>query len=143
MTPDCGDWYKFTFPSSVSASSLIFNDGTKQTADLKVTAGKKYYDGVWLTAEPEGPCQQTLGIEENDLVKSSVLVHPNPVSRNLNISSNSAPVFYQIIGILGNVLQEGSPNDGPIDVSALRTGVYVIKVKLENGKQYFKKFVKE
>jgi hypothetical protein len=56
MTPDCGDWYTFTFPSTVSASSVIFNDGTSQTTNLTATAGIKYYDGGWLSAEPVGRC---------------------------------------------------------------------------------------
>ncbi len=56
MTPDCGDWYSYTFPSTVSASSLIFNDGTLKTGDLNATAGVKYYDGGWLSSEPSGRC---------------------------------------------------------------------------------------
>jgi hypothetical protein len=35
---------------------LIFNDGTLKTADLTATAGIKYYDAGWLTAEPVGRC---------------------------------------------------------------------------------------
>ena len=56
MTADCGDWYKFTFPSTVSASNLIFNDGTLKTIDLSTTAGIKYFDGSWLNAEPANRC---------------------------------------------------------------------------------------
>ena len=56
MTNDCGDWYKYTFPSTVSASNLIFNDGTLKTADLNATAGIKYYDGAWLANEPANRC---------------------------------------------------------------------------------------
>lgn len=56
MTQDCGDWYTFTFPSTVSASNLIFNDGTLKTADLTATAGIKYYDAAWLSAEPANRC---------------------------------------------------------------------------------------
>jgi hypothetical protein len=56
MTKDCGDWYSYTFPSTVSASNLVFNDGTLKTADLVATAGIKYYDTVWLGAEPVSRC---------------------------------------------------------------------------------------
>jgi len=62
MTLDCGSWYKFTFPSTVSASNLIFNDGTLQTADLSATAGIKYYDNAWLSAEPANRCPTTLTV---------------------------------------------------------------------------------
>ncbi len=57
MTLDCGSWYKFTFPSTVSASNLIFNDGASQTADLNATAGIKYYDNGWLSGPPANRCQ--------------------------------------------------------------------------------------
>ncbi|PWA06857.1 starch-binding protein [Flavobacterium psychrotolerans] len=70
MTLDCGDWYKYTFPSTVSASSLLFNDGTLKTVDLKATAGIKYYDNAWLVAEPIGRCAI--------LPKSSVTVYFKP-----------------------------------------------------------------
>lgn len=62
MTLDCGSWYRFTFPSTVSASNIIFNDGTLQTADLNTTAGIRYYDNGWLTTTPANRCQTTLTV---------------------------------------------------------------------------------
>jgi hypothetical protein len=56
MTKDCGDWYKYTFPTTVTASNLLFNDGTLKTADLNTTAGIKYYDSAWLSTEPTNRC---------------------------------------------------------------------------------------
>jgi hypothetical protein len=141
MTEDCGGWYKFTFPTGVTASSLIFTDGTLQTTDLNATVEKKYYSAGWLSAVPLDICK--LGIEENESFKSSVVIYPNPVSNIFSVSSDSASVFYQIIGLQGNVLCEGIPNNEKIDVSSLRPGAYVIKVKFENGKEYIKKFIKK
>lgn len=51
MTAVCNGWYSFTFPSGLTSTSLIFNDGTSQTADLSTTA-TRYYDGAWLTTTP-------------------------------------------------------------------------------------------
>ncbi len=62
MTLDCGSWYRFTFPSTVSASNIIFNDGTLQTADLSATAGIRFYDNAWLTSAPANRCQTTLTV---------------------------------------------------------------------------------
>ena len=62
MTLDCGSWYKFTFPSTVSASNIIFNDGTLQTADLSATAGNRYYDNGWLTNAPTNRCQTSVTV---------------------------------------------------------------------------------
>ncbi|QLC65725.1 starch-binding protein [Flavobacterium sp. LPB0248] len=56
MTQDCGDWYKYTFPSTVSASNLLFNDGNLKTGDLSTTAGIKFYDSGWLSGEPANRC---------------------------------------------------------------------------------------
>jgi len=56
MTQDCGDWYVFTFPSTVTASNIIFTDGTLKTADLTAAAGIKYYDSAWLSTEPANRC---------------------------------------------------------------------------------------
>ena len=62
MTLDCGSWYKYTFPSTVSAANLIFNDGTLQTTDLNATAGVKYYDNGWLGAEPTNRCPTAMTV---------------------------------------------------------------------------------
>lgn len=62
MTLDCGSWYKFTFPSTVSASNLIFNDGTLQTADLSATAGSRFYDNGWLASEPANRCPSSMTV---------------------------------------------------------------------------------
>lgn len=62
MTLDCGSWYRFTFPSTVSASNIIFNDGTLQTADLSANAGIRYYDNGWLNSAPTNRCQTTLTV---------------------------------------------------------------------------------
>lgn len=63
MTKDCGDWYKFTFPNTASASNLIFNDGTLKTLDL-TASGIRFYDGAWLASEPVNRCpiQSTLTV---------------------------------------------------------------------------------
>lgn len=62
MTVDCGSWYKFTFPSTVTATNLIFNDGSLQTADLNATAGTRYYDAGWLAAAPANRCPTAMTV---------------------------------------------------------------------------------
>ncbi len=62
MTVDCGSWYKFTFPSTVTATNLIFNDGTSQTADLNATAGTRFYDSGWLASAPANRCPTTMTV---------------------------------------------------------------------------------
>lgn len=62
MTVDCGSWYRFTFPSTVTATNLIFNDGTLQTADLNATAGTRFYDSGWLASAPANRCPTTMTV---------------------------------------------------------------------------------
>jgi Alpha amylase, catalytic domain/Starch-binding module 26/Alpha-amylase C-terminal beta-sheet domain/Fn3 associated/Chitobiase/beta-hexosaminidase C-terminal domain/Secretion system C-terminal sorting domain len=56
MTNDCGDWYKYTFPATVSATNLLFTDGTLKTVDLTCAAGIKFYNNAWLASEPANRC---------------------------------------------------------------------------------------
>lgn len=51
MTTECNGWFKYTFPAGVSATNLIFNDGTNQTADLSTNVSR-FYDGGWLASAP-------------------------------------------------------------------------------------------
>ena len=41
-------WYKFQFDNNVASASLIFNDGTNQTADLSRQGDGCYSSGNWL-----------------------------------------------------------------------------------------------
>jgi PKD repeat protein len=51
MTADCNGWFKYTFPTAVSSTNLIFTDGTNQTADL-TTSTSRFFDGTWLSTTP-------------------------------------------------------------------------------------------
>lgn len=57
MTPDCNDWFKFTFPSTVTSVDLTFRDAIgNQTGMLTGVNGNKFYDNGWLPAEPINRC---------------------------------------------------------------------------------------
>jgi alpha-amylase len=231
MTSDCGSWYKFTFPSTVSASNLIFNDGTLQTADLSATAGIKYYDNGWLSAEPTNRCPTAMtvyfkppttwtsapkihywnaiptgsvanttwpgmtmvtdvngfykctivgatsvnlvfnngnsgaGNQTADLLNksngysytwgaaarlidgeeftlNSAILFPNPVVGILQISSESSILSYRIVNIQGAVLKEGKLNENAIDVQNLKSGLYFLQLKFENGQEEIRRFIK-
>ncbi|MFN9115770.1 MAG: starch-binding protein, partial [Bacteroidota bacterium] len=40
----------------------IFNDGTRQTADLNTTAGIRYYDSGWLASAPANRCPSSMTV---------------------------------------------------------------------------------
>lgn len=53
MTADATDWYKFTFPSTVTSSSLVFNDGgSNKTVDLTRNKNGWYSNGTWSDTDP-------------------------------------------------------------------------------------------
>jgi glycosidase len=54
MTADANGWWKFTFPSTVTSTSLLFHNGSgTQTADLTRNKTGWYKDGVWYDSNPE------------------------------------------------------------------------------------------
>ena len=135
MVADLNGFYKYTIVGPTSVN-LIFSNGStganNQTAELlNKTDG---YSFSW---------EETLGNIENERVENLVTIYPNPASHILHISSDSHSVFYQIIGMHGKVLREGIPINNTIDVSSLNEGIYVVKIKFENEKQYYKKFIKK
>jgi alpha-amylase len=51
-----GNWYKFTFPSTVTSTSLLFNSNgstTNKTADLTRNKTGWYKDGLWYDTNPD------------------------------------------------------------------------------------------
>jgi hypothetical protein len=99
MTQDCGSWYKFTFPTTVSATNLLFNDGNLKTADLICSAGIKYYDGAWLNAEPEGRC--TVLVPAPDCTNSKpggAFATGTTINVVLTANVNTSTIYYTLDG---------------------------------------------
>ncbi|MGA9637645.1 T9SS type A sorting domain-containing protein [Flavobacterium sp.] len=73
---------------------------------------------------------------------NTIGVYPNPVKNQLTINASStidATIIYDILGkpVLSSV------NSNSIDVSALNSGTYIVKVILDNGSSSTKKIIKE
>jgi Starch-binding module 26/Secretion system C-terminal sorting domain/Glycosyl hydrolase family 57/Fn3 associated/Chitobiase/beta-hexosaminidase C-terminal domain len=97
MTKDCGDWYKFTFPSTVSASNLLFNDGNLKTADLNATGGIKYYDAAWLTSEPTNRCPVIVPDFSNSKV-GGTFTTGTTVNVVLTANETTSTIYYTLDG---------------------------------------------
>ncbi|WP_299129034.1 LamG-like jellyroll fold domain-containing protein [uncultured Winogradskyella sp.] len=81
-----------------------------------------------------------LSVEEFDAV-NDLIIYPNPTSSFINIETKfefKNAVIYSILG--KEVLQISSKS---INISELNNGVYLIKVKDENGNISIKRFVKQ
>ena len=97
MTQDCGDWYTYTFPSTVSASNLVFTDGTLKTVDLTATAGVKYYDSAWLTAEPANRCP-AVAPDFTILQAGGTFTAGTTVNAVLTANVNTSTIYYTLDG---------------------------------------------
>lgn len=81
-----------------------------------------------------------VGIKELDK-KEIISIYPNPVSKTLNIKSNSKTNSeMEITNSLGQTVLKQNYSES-IDVSKLESGYYILKVTGE--KNYYSKFIKE
>jgi hypothetical protein len=88
----------------------------------------------------------------NDLTKidkfienQNIAIYPNPTSGKIHIALSENVIHCQIIGLMGNVLQETSPSNSnfDLDLSGLPSGMYLIKLLMADGKSAYRKVVKQ
>ena len=75
----------------------------------------------------------------------NIALYPNPTSGKIHIALSENVIHCQIVGLMGNVLQETSPSspDFELDLSGLPSGMYLVKVLFADGRIAFKKVVKQ
>ena len=76
----------------------------------------------------------------DDVMNVNFSVYPNPVSDRLNIECGAAVREVNVIDMTGRTVITSTSTD--INVSALATGVYMVRVATETG-MGMQKFVKE
>ena len=102
------------------------------------TTNKWSVEGVTLSIN----FSQVLSVEDNLNNKMEELrLFPNPAS-NI-ISFNLTPKLIQIYDIRGKLLKSHSSGSKKVDVSNLKTGVYIVKFLTKNGDVFFKKLMKK
>jgi spore coat protein CotH len=74
----------------------------------------------------------------------NIAIYPNPTSGKIHIVLSENATRCQVIGLMGNVLQETSPSspDFELDLSGLPSGMYLVKVQFADGRTAFRKVVK-
>ena len=82
----------------------------------------------------------TLGIDSNTFEMNNVIIYPNPTSSFLQIQMNGVIKYATIYSLLGTKVKEVKTNT--INVSSLKSGIYLIRVTNENGQSFSKRFVK-
>lgn len=86
------------------------------------------------------PCPQSTLSNDDVVLKKSVKVYPNPVSNLLTITSEETISEVVIYNMLGQIMMTKTVNDnqGTIDVAALKTGSYFVKMQSASGSQTVK-----
>lgn len=83
----------------------------------------------------------TLSIDELASIAKTIKIYPNPVKNILKIETESVISKIEVYTLLGKeILKKESKN---IDVSALKQGLYFIKVTSSEGIETVKRFVKQ
>ena len=86
----------------------------------------------------------TSTLSTNDFSKNKITLYPNPTKDFLNFTllETNAAITYEINNLLGEKVSYGDLNTNSISVSDLANGVYIIKVKTNEG-VFTSKFIKE
>ena len=82
---------------------------------------------------------------EKFIENQNIALYPNPTSGKIHVALSENAIHCQIVGLMGNVLQETSPlsPDFELDLSGLPSGMYLIKLQMADGKSVFRKVVKQ
>jgi hypothetical protein len=90
-------------------------------------------------------CGNPSGIKDHSL-KTNTFIYPNPTKDILNIKTTAPFVNVSVFDILGKEIpahSEYQNTTGKIFVEDFLPGAYFIKIRFENGKQAYIKFIKE
>lgn len=81
-------------------------------------------------------------VNENEDIKAKI--YPNPTNGIVNISGENI-VNVEVVNIMGQVVLSKicDADETKIDISSLNTGVYLIKLKTKDGKEFAERIVKE
>ncbi len=126
-------------PSFACRMVSIFAPGTSAYAQVGTgtygTGGTWRFDNLTVSGT-------SLGLKENSI--SGLKVYPNPVRNgNLYVSSdNNSTKSVAIFDILGKQVMSANVAAQPMNVSALHSGVYIVKIT-EDGKTATRKLVVE
>ena len=131
---DCG-----TIGSYVPGISSCYNSVDK---DVQLVAGNTYLISVHASAAAEFEIfaypDSTLNLD--DVSFTGFEFYPNPVTSTLNLRTNNTISTIEIYNIVGQKVRANTPNSElyTIDMSTLNSGVYFVKVNINNAQKTFR-----
>lgn len=115
----------FSFPSTINSATFVNNT----LAELSTA-------GICFASSANSrtlQLNQSLGIEQSTIDSNEFILAPNPVENFLTVKSSTAVSDYQIFDLVGRLVQTKKVTENSIDVSHLKTGIYIITL-LNDGK---------
>lgn len=76
--------------------------------------------------------QNILGSQENDFI-NDISVYPNPVNDFLNFKTEHTILKIEIYDVGGRIISSNSVSENKINLSELKTGIYILKFYTEKG----------
>lgn len=118
--------------NSYNKASIFFNFGT-----TGAQAGEKtyYWDDMYFGVYND--------VNYLNASNNNVSIYPNPAENNLYIRSNTTFNKVAIHNVVGTQIKEFSNVLQSINVSDLKTGVYIIRLTDTNGKTVASRFIKK
>lgn len=82
-----------------------------------------------------GACSLSVGIDEINTLKPKLALYPNPSDRYMFVSlSNGAKIeAYHVLNQFGQIVKTEKQWQNPMDISVLKSGLYIIQVKTQNS----------
>ncbi len=115
-----------------SASAGYYNDGTDLYIKAVASGDYAQYFSVKWSAPLGGVANNTQTLEgEQSLTGTKEMIYPNPASTKLYIKGLAEGKEVQIIDVNGSLLQT-TTYKGYLDISKLKSGLYVIRTKSGN-----------
>ena len=116
-----------------------FFRGRRYAPDYAAFDGRDLTPGAPIEANPIPENCELLSVADNELI-SNVLIYPVPANDILNIEISSEKFQTEVYNLLGQIVSL-SESERQIDVSTLKTGLYILKIKV-NGRSKITKFIK-
>ena len=126
---------KTKYTANITVDKMVANSETKFAFLMAQTADKVYIDNVTLI--------ESTNVSVSSNRADAVKLYPNPAENNLYITSKTALRKVELYNVVGKQVKEYSDVLQSINVSDLKTGVYMVKMTDVNGKTVTSKFIKK
>lgn len=136
FTPTLGAWNSYDIPLS-NFTGLVTKGHIAQLifAGQPVNAGTLFVDNVYFS---------NVALSNATFENSKIKIYPNPAYNTITLENESSIEAISVYNVMGQEVLSTTPNTNSttLDISALNSGIYVIKSTSE-GKTSTSKFVKQ